>query len=75
MADNHQRIPVEVIFNPNWWFRHYGISFNQPFYLDKETRLIHDIVWDGGMYTFADEISNVDRCRSPGGKRILVDRE
>jgi uroporphyrinogen-III decarboxylase len=44
MADNHQRIPVEVIFNPNWWFCHYGISFNQPFYLDKETRIQNDLV-------------------------------
>jgi len=44
MADHHQRIPIEVIFNPNWWYRHYGISFDRPFYLDKGTRIQNDLV-------------------------------
>lgn len=44
MSDHHQRIPVEVIFNPNWWYRHYGISFDRPFYLDKGTRIQNDLV-------------------------------
>jgi hypothetical protein len=37
-------IPVEVIFNPNWWFRHYGIAFDEPFYFDTETRIKNDLL-------------------------------
>ncbi|MCP5114119.1 MAG: hypothetical protein GY953_25085, partial [bacterium] len=35
--------PVEVIFNPNWWFRNYGISFAKSFYLDRERRIENDV--------------------------------
>lgn len=44
MADLQQRIPVEVIFNPNWWNRHSGISFDQSFYFDKGIRIHNDLV-------------------------------
>jgi uroporphyrinogen-III decarboxylase len=44
MADHHPHIPVEVVFNPNWWYCHYGISFDRPFYLDKGTRIQNDLV-------------------------------
>ena len=37
-------IPAEVVFNPNWWFRSYGISFEQPFYFDKDARIRNDLV-------------------------------
>jgi len=37
------RIPVEVIFNPNWWYRNYGISFEEPFYFDRERRIADDV--------------------------------
>lgn len=37
------RIPVEVIFNPNWWYRNYGISFDRPFYLDRRQRIANDV--------------------------------
>ena len=36
-------IPVEVIFNPNWWNRNYGISFDEPFYFDKTQRIENDV--------------------------------
>ena len=36
-------IPVEVIFNPNWWFRNYGISFDESFYLDRDKRIENDV--------------------------------
>lgn len=35
-------LPVELIFMPNWWHRHYGIAFDQSFYLDKETRIANE---------------------------------
>lgn len=36
-------IPVELIFNPNWWFRNYGISFDRPFYFDPQARIENDV--------------------------------
>jgi len=38
-----QKIPVEIVFNPNWWFTHYGISFDRPFYFDRERRIRNDV--------------------------------
>jgi hypothetical protein len=37
------RIPVEIVFNPNWWFRNYGIRFDKPFYFDRERRIANDV--------------------------------
>jgi hypothetical protein len=36
------KIPVEVVFNPNWWFRNYGIAFDRSFYFDREARIRND---------------------------------
>jgi hypothetical protein len=36
-------IPVEVVFNPNWWFRNYGISFDESFYFDRGMRIENDV--------------------------------
>ena len=35
-------MPVEVVFNPNWWFRNYGISFDESFYFDRRKRIEND---------------------------------
>jgi hypothetical protein len=43
-------IPVEFIFNPHWWFRNYGISFDQSFYLDREKRIAHDVVMRRALF-------------------------
>ena len=40
----HSRIPVEFVFNPNWWFQNYGISFDQRFYFDRDTRIANDVL-------------------------------
>jgi uroporphyrinogen-III decarboxylase len=32
-------LPAELVFMPAWWHKHYAISFDESFYLDKETRL------------------------------------
>ncbi len=37
-------IPVNVIFSPSWWFRHYSISFREPFYLDLDERIRNDVL-------------------------------
>jgi uroporphyrinogen-III decarboxylase len=41
---NSQFIPVELVFNPNWWNKTTGISFEQPFYLDLQTRIKNDVI-------------------------------
>jgi len=43
LAPLNSPIPVEFIFNPNWWFRNYGISFDESFYLDREKRIANDV--------------------------------
>ena len=37
-------LPVELVFNPNWWHHAAGIAFDEPFYLDAETRLRNDVI-------------------------------
>jgi len=43
-------VSVEVIFNPNWWFRNYGISFDQPFYFDRKARIENDLAMRRALY-------------------------
>lgn len=45
-----QRIPAEVIFTPEWWFRNYGISFDEPFYFDRALRIGNDVRMRQAMY-------------------------
>jgi hypothetical protein len=44
------RIPVNVIFSPDWWNRRFGISFEEPFYLDIETRISNDVLMRRGLH-------------------------
>ncbi|MBN2469159.1 MAG: hypothetical protein JXN59_00435 [Anaerolineae bacterium] len=36
-------LPLELVFTPSWWHRAAGISFDKSFYLDRETRIRHDV--------------------------------
>lgn len=36
-------LPVELVFNPNWWHQTAGISFDETFYLDPATRIRDDV--------------------------------
>ena len=38
-----QFLPLELVFNPNWWHTVAGISFDVSFYLDAETRIRNDV--------------------------------
>lgn len=42
---NEQRrgVRVEVIFNPRWWFKEYGIRFDEGFYFGREQRIQNDL--------------------------------
>lgn len=44
------QIPVELIFNPNWWFHNYKISFDEAFYFEKEARIQNDVIMRRAMY-------------------------
>jgi hypothetical protein len=43
-------IPIEVIFNPNWWNQNYGICFDEFFYLDLEKRIENHFVMKNKLY-------------------------
>ena len=36
-------LPVELVFNPNWWQRGHGIGFDRQFYFDRQTRIANDV--------------------------------
>lgn len=40
---NHPFLPFELVFNPNWWCQTAGISFDEGFYLDPDTRVRNDV--------------------------------
>ena len=40
---DHTQIPVELVFNPNWWHKTAGICFDKGFYLDPEQRIANDL--------------------------------
>jgi uroporphyrinogen-III decarboxylase len=37
-------LPIELVFNPNWWHQTAGISFEESFYLNADARIQHDVV-------------------------------
>lgn len=43
-------LPVEVVFNPNWWFQTAGIAFDEAFYLDAGTRIRNDVTMRRVLY-------------------------
>jgi uroporphyrinogen-III decarboxylase len=43
-------VPVELVFNPNWWFRNYGIAFDRSFYFDRRFRIEHDLCMRRALY-------------------------
>ena len=43
-------IPVNVVFSPDWWNRRFGISFEEPFYLDLETRIANDLLMRRALF-------------------------
>jgi hypothetical protein len=46
---NHPFLPLELVFNPNWWFQTAGISFDESFYLDPDAhpqrRAMRRVLW------------------------------
>lgn len=49
-ADIDEFLPVELVFNPNWWYNTAGIAFDESFYLDPETRIQNDVTMRRLLY-------------------------
>lgn len=32
-------LPVEIVFHPSWWHRHYGLNFDEAFFFDPDRRV------------------------------------
>jgi hypothetical protein len=45
-----QRIPVGIVFNPNWWNQNYGIVFDETFYFDLPARIRKDVIMRRTLY-------------------------
>jgi hypothetical protein len=43
-------LPVELVFNPNWWYQTASVSFDEAFYLDTETRIENDVTMRRVLY-------------------------
>ena len=43
-------IPVEVVFNPNWWLQNCGIAFDESFYFDRQRRIENDVTMRRTLY-------------------------
>ncbi len=43
-------LPVELVFNPNWWYQAAGISFDHGFYFDAATRVQNDLAMRHELY-------------------------
>lgn len=54
-------LPLSLVFNPNWWHKTAGISFDKPFYFDARTREANDkrmrrtLFEQFGAYGFGEE--------------------
>ena len=46
----HTQIPLELVFNPNWWHKTAGICFDQGFYLDPQQRIANDVIMRRMLY-------------------------
>ena len=45
-----QFIPIELVFNPNWWYQTAGISFDRSFYFDPDARIDNDVIMRRVLY-------------------------
>ena len=46
----NQRLPVDVIFHPDWWHTHYGLDFREPFHFDPQVRVESERIMRQALY-------------------------
>ena len=61
-----QFIPIELVFNPNWWYQTVGISFEESFYFDPATRITNDVRMRRVLYERFGEIGLGKQILNPG---------
>ncbi len=44
-------LPVEVVFHPSWWHRHYGLTFDQAFFFDPCRRVESERAMRAALYS------------------------
>jgi methanogenic corrinoid protein MtbC1/uroporphyrinogen-III decarboxylase len=62
---NKEHIPLGVGFYPDWWFKHYGISFDKKYYFDPETRVEARMEMDRRLYERFGEVGLGDPHPQP----------
>lgn len=50
LESSREFLPVELVFNPNWWHQTAGICFDQSFYLDPQARIRNDVIMRHTLY-------------------------
>ena len=68
--NGRQSIPVEMVFNPQWWHRNYEIHFDLPFYMDKDARIEKDLCW---LLSLSVGLPASELPTSPRSAIMLVD--
>ena len=58
-------IPLGVGFYPDWWYKHYGISFDRKYYFDPETRIEARMEMDRRLYERFGEVGLGDPNPKP----------
>lgn len=43
-------LPIELVFNPNWWNHTAGIRYNRDFYMDPRVRIENDVLMRRVLY-------------------------
>ncbi|NOZ72160.1 MAG: hypothetical protein GXP38_09645 [Chloroflexi bacterium] len=51
-----QFLPIELVFNPNWWYQTAGIAFDESFYFDPQKRIENDVIMRRVLYERYGEI-------------------
>lgn len=62
---NMEFLPIELVFNPNWWYRNYSIRFDKPYYFDPETRIENDMLMRRVLYERYGELGLGERDPQP----------
>ncbi len=63
-------VPLGVGFYPDWFHKHYGISFDKKYYLDPETRIEARMAMDKALYERFGEVGL--GTRDPKPKPIIT---
>jgi uroporphyrinogen-III decarboxylase len=62
-------LPFEVIFMPSWWNKHYGISFDESFYLDPLARIRNEQVMNEAL---AERFGEMGLGQRDFGRRPMI---